>query len=98
MFVVGQQVCCTPGWHCLQIFVSAIESGCLLFALALPEVANHVVAVQMVGTTFLLYGIKAPHSDLAEKAISVGLPLLVVAAAITLASLTDYFRKLWAAL
>ena len=52
----------------------------------------------MVGLTFLLYAAKAAKTDLAGKAAALGLPLLGVAALITVGSLVDYFRKLWAAL
>ena len=71
-----------------------------MFAPLLPlcltcRLAGHV---QMVGVTLVLYGMRAGATDLAEKAIVLGLPLLGLAAAITLASLVDYFRQLWAAL
>ena len=52
----------------------------------------------MVGITLVLYAVKAAQTEAAEKAIVFGLPLLGAATIITLGSLADYLRKLWAAL
>lgn len=53
---------------------------------------------QMLGVTLLLYGLRAASSDLAEKSIVFGLPLLGVATLLTLGSLADYLHKLWVAI
>ena len=80
-------------WHNLIIkWSSAVE-----IAVTFPILQTSCL-VQMLGVTLLLYGLKAASTDLAEKAIGFGVPLLGVATLITLGSLADYFRKLWVAL
>lgn len=54
--------------------------------------------MQMAGLALVLYGIKAARTELAEQALTIGLPLVGIATVITVASLTDYLAKLWKAI
>ena len=51
--------------------------------------------VQMVSITLLLFTAGGGQGWLHDTCAALGLPLLVVAAALTLLSLADYLRGLW---
>ena len=51
--------------------------------------------LQMVSITFLLYTAGGGEGTAHGVCAAVGLPLLVIAAALTLLSLADYLRGIW---
>ncbi len=57
--------------------------------------SNILWPVQMVSITLLLFTAGGGQGWLHDTCAALGLPLLVVAAALTLLSLADYLRGLW---
>ncbi|KAK9809705.1 hypothetical protein WJX73_007628 [Symbiochloris irregularis] len=87
---------------CREITISAVREWAAVKgkrayrSVQVSDWGKYKTGIQMVGITLVLYSFRAANEDLALKAIAVGMPLVGVAALITLVSLTDYMRKLWA--